>query len=50
MARRCLRKCRECGYETVTNATHHMVRRHDAMSHPHWDRRVFCGVMRVVRD
>lgn len=49
MPRLCLRKCRECGYEEITAATCHWVRRTDAESYPHWDRRVSCGTMRVVR-
>lgn len=50
MARKCLRRCRECGYEEVTAATQHTVRRADAHNYPHWKRRRYCGIMRVVRD
>lgn len=48
--RRCLRKCRECGYEAVTSATTHMVRRPNSRNYPHWDRRILCGTMRVVHE
>ena len=50
MARKCLRRCRECGFEKVTNSTHHMIRRLDAHKYPHWNRRIYCGIMRVVRE
>ncbi len=50
MARKCLRRCRECGREEVTNATQCMVRRADAHKYSHWQRRKYCGTMRVVRD
>lgn len=50
MARRCLRRCRECGHEEVTSAPVHWVRKDDAHRYPHWKRRRYCGTMRVVRD
>ncbi len=34
MARRCLRRCRECGYEEVTSCSVHWVRKDNAQKLP----------------